>query len=382
MSKWTNTSAGKIQCNRFNKAWGALNWERNTSVELGGTVGGNEYRTAITKMIGTDDGRADVAEAKQRIGERFGWTVTAQNVNDIIKAIEAELVTLKANRPVIDNRKTPEQVAEQNANLAKIHEEQKEKENTSARAFVAHYGSGEKVTVQPGQMAVVAKICYDNSDSMSDYYDRHASLSQSFALLVVPKQAETERLARRGVAVSPLLSSIEFDWHTEKWSMGHGNYLESKGGFELPAELQNLRNRYGSGDGVKRAHWEITFQQAYRDAFTLDTIAGYGTQPTQPSGPGPVSVSGVEVTENEEKDGIEIRFPSKPAADVLDSLKANGWRWSRFSSCWYTRRTERARQFAESLKSGKAEAVNELNDYAGAGLDERYEDSCRERCGL
>jgi hypothetical protein len=64
--------------------------------------------------------------------------------------------------------------------------------------------------------------------------------------------------------------------------------------------------------------------------------------------PARVSVSGVTVTENDEKDGIEVRFPAKPAPEVLERLKANGWRWSRFSS-WYTRRTDAARKFAEAL---------------------------------
>ena len=55
------------------------------------------------------------------------------------------------------------------------------------------------------------------------------------------------------------------------------------------------------------------------------------------------------VTENEEKDGVEIRFPAKPAAIVLDSLKGAGWRWSRFSSCWYHRRDAAALALAHNL---------------------------------
>jgi hypothetical protein len=183
---------------------------------------------------------------------------------------------------------------------------------------------------------------------MTDYFDRHASLSQAFALLVVPKQAETERLARRGVSVSSLLSGIEFEWHTEKYSMGHGNYLESKSGFELPAELQGLRTRYGGGGAVNCAHWEVTFSRAYSEPITLDAITGYGER-QESTQPGAVPISNVTISENEEKDGIEIRFPSKPPAEVLDRLKANGWRWSRFSACWYAKRTERTRQFAASL---------------------------------
>lgn len=354
--KWQNIGAGPIQCKRFNEALSKLNWENNTYVELTGVIGQSERRSVLTTMCGEGE-REDVTAAKESLGERFAWTVTAQNVNEIIKAAGEILEILQQNRPVHDNRTTPTADAEKKAEYARVVAEQKAKGDQTAAAFIKHYGSGEKVTIQPGQLAVVARVCFDNSDTMTDYFDRHASLSQSFVLLVVSKQAETERLARRAVAVSSLLSAMEFDWHTEKYSMGHGNYLESKRGFELPEELQNLCERYGSGSGVTRAHWEITFQNSYRAGDVLDAIAGYGqasaeSSPSQGSAPVP-SVTAVTISDNAEKDGIEIRFPSKPRAEVLDSLKANGWRWSRFSECWYTKRTDEARRFAEAL-GGKA----------------------------
>lgn len=353
MQKWQNISAGKIQCNRFNKAWSALNWENSTFVELTGVIGVKESRSVLS-TLGSSRSREDVRAAQEKIGDQFAWTVTAGNVNAVIKAIDAEMVALIQNRPVDDNRRTPEAEAERNAEFSRATEAAKTKGDVSRRAFVAHYGSGQTVKVEPGQMAVIAKVCFDNSDSMSDYFDRHATLSQDFALLVVPKQAETERLARRGAAVSSLLAGLgdALEWHTEKWSMGHGNYLEG-GGFELPTDLQGLRDGYRPG-GVTHAHWEISFRQAYRDSFELDAIAGYGEKPTEPEPR--AKVDGIEITENEEKDGLEIRFPGKPAAAVLDSLKANGWRWSRFSSCWYTRRTAAAREFAESLTGDSSNA--------------------------
>lgn len=61
------------------------------------------------------------------------------------------------------------------------------------------------------------------------------------------------------------------------------------------------------------------------------------------------SVDGITVTENVEKNGVEIRFPSKPDASILDALKANGWRWSRFNSCWYQHATDANREFANQL---------------------------------
>jgi hypothetical protein len=60
---------------------------------------------------------------------------------------------------------------------------------------------------------------------------------------------------------------------------------------------------------------------------------------------------GATITENAERGGIEIRFPSKPAPEVLDALKAAGWRWSRFGGVWYHRNTQGNMVFAKSLIS-------------------------------
>lgn len=65
------------------------------------------------------------------------------------------------------------------------------------------------------------------------------------------------------------------------------------------------------------------------------------------------TLADVDVRENDERDGIEIRFPSKPAREVLAALKLAGWHWNKSTGCWYTRRTDRAREFARNL-TGRA----------------------------
>ena len=366
--KWTNASAGKIQAKRFNDAWGKLNWENNTFVELTGVIGQNERSSTLTNIFGSNV-REDVTAVKEKIGSAYQWTVTASNAAEIIKAIEAELPALKANRPVQDKRETPEVRAERNAEFQRIDQERREKERKHNETFTALYGNGQTVTVRPGQMAITARVCYDNSDSMTDYFDRHASLSPRFALLVVPKQAETERLARQGLAAgAAVLSGFTFQWHTEKYSMGHGNYLESKEGFDLPPELIGTRNYYRGGE-VTRAHWEIEFEAAYSEPKEFQAIKGYGSQPAPPASE-PVTVDGVTVSENTEKDGIEIRFPSKPSAEVIDSLKAHGWRWSRFSKCWYKRASDQARKFANDLTAKAERQAQAMTDAATCSTEE------------
>lgn len=57
----------------------------------------------------------------------------------------------------------------------------------------------------------------------------------------------------------------------------------------------------------------------------------------------------VEVTYNEEKNGIEIKFNEKPETEVLSQLKENGFRWHRIKKVWYAKDTEERRSFINSL---------------------------------
>jgi len=341
MTKWQNSDAGPIQVKRFNEAWGKLSWENRTFVQLSGIVGGEEHRMVMTELCGREQ-RPDVAAAEERIGTLYAWTVTRANASQIIESIAAELKELEKTRPVRDERQT-QNVIDENR---KAKEEQEKARTRKLELFRQTYGNGQKVTAQPGEMIVTAQICFDNSDVMTDYFDRHATLSQEFALAVVKKQAQTERLARQalaGVVTGGVLAGESFTWNTENYSMGHGNYLEGKG-FELPEELKNLRR------DVTRGHWEVTFRRAYSSPVEMDAMKGYGSS-VPVTDPAPIAVDGITITENNEKDGLEIRFSVKPSVNVLESLKAHGWRWSRFSSCWYARRTDAARQFAESLQT-------------------------------
>lgn len=61
------------------------------------------------------------------------------------------------------------------------------------------------------------------------------------------------------------------------------------------------------------------------------------------------NVAGVTITENPSKDGVEVRFSSKPAAAILAKLKDAGFRWSKFQGLWYAKRTPRTLQVAREI---------------------------------
>lgn len=52
---------------------------------------------------------------------------------------------------------------------------------------------------------------------------------------------------------------------------------------------------------------------------------------------------------NEEKNGIELHFSSKPNDFILMKLKEQGFRWSKYGKFWYTKKSEKAVMFANSL---------------------------------
>ena len=52
---------------------------------------------------------------------------------------------------------------------------------------------------------------------------------------------------------------------------------------------------------------------------------------------------------NEAKRGIEIYFPSMPSEFVRSRMKLQGWKWSRFSKCWYNRFDEGTWEFARCI---------------------------------
>ena len=55
------------------------------------------------------------------------------------------------------------------------------------------------------------------------------------------------------------------------------------------------------------------------------------------------------ITLNNEKNGIEIRFDNKPETEIINELKANGFRWSGKQKMWYAKQTAERITFVGKL---------------------------------
>jgi len=141
--------------------------------------------------------------------------------------------------------------------------------------------------------------------------------------------------------------------HREKWSMGHGYYLAA---------------------GSKYSGWQV---RKGAESWTLQgdriTVAAHLVTPRAVEPPAEVgTINGVEVRLNPAKQGIELRFPAKPAASILTDLKLHGWRWSRFAACWYHHDNQAARLTAARISGQPLDGADEGH---APDLDRMIEDA-------
>ena len=80
-----------------------------------------------------------------------------------------------------------------------------------------------------------------------------------------------------------------------------------------------------------------------------DAIAAADDVPVAESGNHAYGDPGASLTRNVEKAGLELRFPAKPGSPILANLKADGWRWSHRSQCWWRKDSVAARVSAWTI---------------------------------
>lgn len=70
----------------------------------------------------------------------------------------------------------------------------------------------------------------------------------------------------------------------------------------------------------------------------------------------------VSININNELNGIELKFNSKPAPEILEQLKSNGFKWSNRQKIWYAKNTDTRMIFAKSLTGVQSEEVIQVNN--------------------
>lgn len=131
--------------------------------------------------------------------------------------------------------------------------------------------------------------------------------------------------------------------HRENYSGGKGYYLQRDG---QPWRVRKV-GVYGYRGTDKEPSEGFLLWLADRSGHLTKGETESARAGVPAFSDGVVAVAGL--TENAEKGGLELRFHSRPSSEVLDALKAGGWRWSKFSSCWWIKASEEARELAQRL---------------------------------
>lgn len=332
--KWRNEDAGPRQVKDFSRALGKLRGEGKAQDELYGVIGGKESRSTTIGMC--EAMRLEVAALDEAIGERYGWTVTRATVRAIIADYEAALPEARTSRPVVDNRRSPEEEAERTAAADARAAEYR----AAQEAQEAILGQAMAKAPAGAQALIIAELHQDESDAMTDYFN--SRVLRTVAIGFRTGSREDFRQLRAAAAAFPETAHMASEetlaaWHDangnrrhhqdhlehrDNWSMGGGNYLSD-----------HDSANYGTGWVVRSRPLPCSHVSLTEDAVPEKPAAA------APSAASVMTSGAVTVSPSSlGKDGVvEIRFAAKPAPEVLADLKAHGFRWARGNQCWYGR---------------------------------------------
>lgn len=74
------------------------------------------------------------------------------------------------------------------------------------------------------------------------------------------------------------------------------------------------------------------------------------------------------ITKNAALNGIEVSFPSKPAASIIEALKAQGFRWHRKKALWYAKSTPERLEAVQHLDDHPAQIVGPVKATPAHGV--------------
>ena len=243
--------------------------------ELTGVLGVSE-RESVCMVIGGSPNIPQNPAAYKADVDRF-----LKNLPPVIDEKKAEEIIEEAKflfkKHVFteDKRQTAKEHAEEEEEYSKISEEFDAGKKAEELAFVNEWCLPDKIYIPDGMMSVYLEITFDDSDMRSDYFSSHRQIGHDMLLGIVHKQNEAERLARSILARYPELSALGWQWKTEKYSMGHGNYLISEWTKTIPQKAYDGRTevntrfeiRFGTSKWTKEMYPYKNYKGAYPHAI-------------------------------------------------------------------------------------------------------------------
>lgn len=326
-----------------------------------------QYQRTLSGIIGRTEGLSKESSMD-------GWVVFGGNfslrepeqfnikIDALVAKMQPELtlVTFKTLYPevreifndhvhVIDQRETAEQHLERN-NAGREAAQARELFNAEREKLLAMANG--IIDLMSEDSALIIQACYDDSDPMTDYFHRDARLSSDYILYRSNRKlVRREALIRSVINSNEELSKLTWEWDKDNCRMESGivgvSQYSAKKEVHYYYQIRYAVSIARNNEALK-SKWFVEFTPQAAEVSTS------------------TSSTGAYVKLNEAKQGVEIYFPVKPSASVLDKIKSRGgWRWAKFNKCWYSRMSESNVAFANEI-CGTGVALKSELDGAGA----------------
>jgi len=314
---WINVNAGKIQCNRVEKAMRDLNFLHKTRIELTNYMDSKtgeikEDRMELVDVFGTQV-NPKIREIEERIGKRYDWKVTKNNAKNIATAFKNAYKEAYQYVSVADKRKTKEELEGIIKERKKKYDEMQKKEAEKDKL---------KERFNLNNMLILIHKTYDASDMQTDYYDPNRTI-ETYILKEIPKGKRDLRILKREIQKYPSLRKLTWKEHRENYSMCRFGYaLEGK-------EIVG-KTTIGSGEYAKEVSYfyVIDFGDVKWDGY----YPMFLEEPEEPESKGETI---------EKAEDIEIKkegswtWVSGNTFKIKEKLKEQGFRWSARRKAWY-----------------------------------------------
>lgn len=343
LKKWQPAAGlGPRMAKQFNEAASKVKWAAQSRRTLRGVIGRPETEKLDdynhTVLCGGQF-HAEYVTRMNAIHEKHGGTLSPANYKEIVADLMELAAHFNANPTINDERITIEEHEKREA-ASKQYEE---KENVRRAEQEARKIDLEtKVLAKKPAWAGALVVAYyeeDACDPQTDYF----ATTRKRALILGFRSGSREdfKQLRALAAKQPETADLDCDEaeHRDNYSMGRGNYLKLAGRYSTGWYVKSVPFTGYSFDSITHFPFEVRIPEQSEPTATAAPTTG---------------ANGITVSLNAEKQGVEIRFPSKPAPEVLERVKANGFRWSRFSGCWYAKDLPSKRAFAYEL-AGQAQ---------------------------
>jgi hypothetical protein len=262
--------------------------------------------------------------------------ITKDNIGEIMTKRNA---IYEEHVPVVDERKTLAEIEERAIKSKEFEEKRKIESEAKENELNLFHPEKERITREEDEMFITISACFDDSDIMTDYFNRHAGLSSDYVIAKVPKQPRKEFIIRNIISQLPdELKNLKWEWHVEEYSMGHGTYMQSEVVAAIKHRAYNGREEVGY-------HYELEFDRHRKELPKSRFFVEMSKELVTPIG----GNEDITVRKNELKGGVEVIFKEKPDESIIEKLKRNGFRWSRAQRLWWARYSESKYDFAMSL---------------------------------